>query len=340
LACPLNRQKLFPMLNNLVNLADLLDLLRKPKGLLSIAGRLLRGSEKTVKEVWAHEGSPPTNWWDIPAVQSRWNLLISGDRSVDYREYISTKYLFNRQSLSALSIGCGTGEREAAWAQTGRFSRIEGYDLSEARIKEARQGARKKGYDAILNYHIGNVYHLDLPEHSYNAIFGEQSLHHFSPLRDLLLKIRKWLKQDGYFIVNEFVGPSRFQWSDRQIAAVNGILSFLPPRYKTLWESTTAKTELTRPSILRMKLTDPSEAVESSKILPLIRELFDVKEIRGYGGTILHPLLSGIAHNFLGQDSETQRLLQISFDIEDALIASGELQSDYVIAICSKPSDR
>ena len=93
------------------------------------------------------------------------------------------------------------------------------------------------------------------------------------------------------------------------------------------------KHEVMRPSVARMILSDPSEAVESSRILPLLRESFDVLDVRGYGGTLLEPVLSGIAHNFVGNDADTQRLLGTCFAAEDALLTTGELDHDFVLVV-------
>ncbi len=85
-----------------------------------------------------------------------------------------------------------------------------------------------------------------------------------------------------------------------------------------------------------MILGDPSEAVESSKIRPLLHKIFEVVEIREYGGTVLHLLFSGIAHNFLSEDTETRHWLDICFEVEDSLLRKGDIQSDFIIAVCKK----
>lgn len=59
-------------------------------------------------------------------------------------------------------------------------------------------------------------------------------------------------------------------------------------------------------------------------------------EVRSCGGTILHPLLHGIAHNFFDDDSRARRFLEVLIAAEDALLASGDLQSDYVVAVFAK----
>ena len=71
------------------------------------------------------------------------------------------------------------------------------------------------------------------------------------------------------------------------------------------------------PGLLRMKLVDPSEAIDSSSILPAIQKHFNVVEERKVGWDILHILLKDIAHNFLNTDDETRHLLSYLFDQED-----------------------
>jgi hypothetical protein len=114
------------------------------------------------------------------------------------------------------------------------------------------------------------------------------------------------------------------------------MLSVLPKKYKTVWESNSVKSKVYKPSRLNMILSDPSEAVESSKIMPLLREKFEIVEMKSYGGTILHMLLNGIGHHFSTDDVEARHWLQICFEIEDTLLASGEIESDYMFAVCRK----
>jgi ubiquinone/menaquinone biosynthesis C-methylase UbiE len=325
------------MLNNLINIHDFYALLRRcPRVVGRLASKLTTGSRERVASAWSHIDSPPTNWWDIPAVKERWNRLISGDPRVDHCRYIGQKYLAGREGLSALSLGCGTGEREIGWAALGRFASIDAYDLSSPRIEDANRRTQRTGYANCLHYHVGDVYTIEMRENQYDVILAEQSLHHFSPLRDVLTRVNGFLKEGGCFVVNEFAGPTRFQWTEMQMEVVNGLLSVLPARYLTLWDSEATKPPVLRPSRLSMMLRDPSEAVESSRILPMLHEIFQVLEIREYGGTILQLLFNGIAHNFLADDEETQRWLAVCFEVEDLLLAAGEIKSDFIVAVCTK----
>ena len=85
-----------------------------------------------------------------------------------------------------------------------------------------------------------------------------------------------------------------------------------------------------------MMLHDPTEAVESSKIIPLVREMFETVEIKGYGGSVLQLLFSDIALNFRSKDSETQGYLKRCFAFEDDLLERGELAHDFAVGICKR----
>ena len=326
------------MLNNFINRYDFLALLNGGlKSFYKLVNKLTKKRQKKIEDAWKHTEYPENNWWDIPEVRYRWNSLITGDRNIDNYQYISEKYFGEQKSLLGLSLGCGTGQRELKWAAQGKFETIEAIDLSKSRIEMARKQAKTKGFDNILNYRVGDVYKIELTHSFYDAIFVEGSLHHFSPLNKILQKIYNLLKPDGHFIVNEFVGPARFQWTDKQLQVINGLLSIFPKKYKSLLgNSNRKKTNIFRPSKLRMILGDPSEAVESSKILPYLYEIFEVVEIKEYGGTILHFLFSEIAHNFISSEPEIKRWLKICFEVEDLLLKEKEINSDFVVAVCKK----
>jgi SAM-dependent methyltransferase len=272
----------------------------------------------------------------VPAVRARWNERVSGDANLDARDYLARRHLAGRRQLRGLSLACGAGHHERAWARTGCFARLEGCDLSPARIERARALARDEGLGGVLAFEVGDALAIERPPGSVDVVIAEGSLHHLSPLAVLFERIAGWLPPDGWFFVHDFVGPTRMQWTDRQLEAINGLLAALPERFRRRYDGGSIKRSLVRPSRLAMRLGDPSEAIESSQILPLLRRSFEVVELRELGGSLLHMLLSEIAHNFVGDDPETRRALRLCFDAEDLLIASGELGHDFAVAACRR----
>lgn len=93
------------------------------------------------------------------------------------------------------------------------------------------------------------------------------------------------------------------------------------------------KLEVACPTARDVTALDPSEAMRSEDILPVMRKEFDVLEVRGYGGSLLQFLLHGIAGNFASDDPVSQPLLEMLFAIEDGLIAAGDLQHDFAVIV-------
>ena len=323
------------MFDNLINAQDLGYFIRVVRSgrIVRIVQRLLGGHASAVQSTWAHTETPPIRFWDIPAVHRRTNRLLTGDPNVDYIAYLADKYLFSRTPLIGLSLGCGIGLKELTWASRIDFTRLDAYDVSPQRIATAQATARERGI-ASVQFQSADIYQITWLAQHYDVVFSNQSMHHFSPLEPLCAHIRRALKSDGYLILSEYVGPSRFQWTNRQLDVVNGVLATLPERYRRLWQEHTVKKRVYRPSRLRMMLSDPSEAVESDRIIPTVERYFEVVERRDYGGTIIHPLFADIAANFKGDDPDTQHLLDLCFQIEENLIVLGDISSDFTLMIC------
>ncbi|MBV9463732.1 MAG: class I SAM-dependent methyltransferase [Verrucomicrobiae bacterium] len=299
----------------------------------NLARKLFLGSRRRVVQSWSHCGGERKSWYDVPAIQRRWNALIAGDPAIDFQSHVCGKFLAGRSSLRGLSIGCGTGAREILWARTGRFERLDAIDLSPARISFANERAVQEKLDGVLRFEVGDALSLNKPEGSYDVVFGEQSLHHLTPLADVFAMTERLLKPGGLLVVNEFVGPIRFQWTDRQIELSNALLRKFPEERRVFWNTRIVKRRVVRPGRLTMYLSDPSEAVESSRILPLARERFEVLEERGYGGTLLQLVFADIAHHFLDESRETLDLLDLAFKEEDFYLGRGDIQSDFATLI-------
>jgi len=328
------------MYMNMINRQDLTFLLRSLRtgSLWRRLRRQFRGRNQAVQATWEAAESPPSYFWNIAAVGARANALITGDPALDYTAYIARKYLESSGPLTGLSLGCGSGQKELTWTSRCRFAVLDAYDLSPSRIVYARDQAQAAGRTEI-NYQVGNASELPFPAEHYDVIFVDQALHHFSPLEPLLLRIRRALKPEGYLIASEFIGPSRFQWTDRQLEVINGTLAILPHRFRRRWSDGSLKSQVHRPSWLTMKLGDPSEAIESARIVPLLEKHFEIVERRDYGGTIVHMLFDDIAANFVDKsgkekDEEARQLLRLCFQIEDTLLELGELESDFALFVC------
>ncbi|WP_367319221.1 class I SAM-dependent methyltransferase [Streptomyces sp. HUAS ZL42] len=321
------------MLNNLINRHDADRLLRKVRKLdldPVLAKLRVRGGERVVQH-WSQVDPSLTEWWAIPEVIKRWNLLMTGDADTSFPQYVAAKHFAPRTDLRGLSLGCGTGGNELLWAKTGAFSLLEGVDVAQQRIDFATRAAAENALADVLRFRVTDVNRMTGDGERFDVLLGLQSLHHFDDLDETLPRLAQLIEPGGMFVIDEFVGPTRFQWTDGQLDAANALLAQLPEERRRLADGR-IKRRVVRPSRLSMVLDDPSEAVDAAALLPGLRRHFEVVEERPYGGTVLHIALSGIAHNFRDQEPETLALLQRCFAAEDAALP--EVGHDFIAMVC------
>jgi SAM-dependent methyltransferase len=326
------------MFNNWINIHDFYRLKEKIAygEWRQILKKISSASLDKTRSAWSHTQNPQVNIWDIPALRRRWNRMVSGDEEIDHVEYICRRFLAGKKCLKAFSPGCGVGGNELRWAETGHFDRIDACDLSAPRITSAIALAEKKNLSGIVYFKVGDMGEIS-GNSLYDLVIAEGALHHFYPMRVVLEKIRSLLKPGGLLVVNDFVGPSRFQWTPRQLQAANAMLALIPEGYRRHWRDNRIKEKIDAPGRLRMRLADPSEAAESSLILPLLKEMFAALEVKVKGGALVPLVFHEIAHHYLQPDETAQEILRFSFAAEDLLMQSGEIASDYIFGVLQKP---
>lgn len=280
------------------------------------------------------------HWTEHPAVQERINTKVSGNAHTDPYQFFIDLLATERVTLPlarCLTLGCGAGDLEIGLSQYNFCQSHDAYDIASDAIARAKQRAHDEKIHHI-NYEVHDINKISLPAEQYDVVFGIQSIHHLSALEHVFSEVKKTLKPGGFFFLNEFVGPTKFQWTERQLAIVNALLQILPEKYRiSLNDGKTVKKSFQRPTIAEMNRIDPSEAIRSSEIIPLLGEYFTFRHIFKLGGTILHLLLQDIAGNFDYTKNEDMDFLKSLFLLEDALIETGDIASDFTVIIVQKP---
>ena len=276
------------------------------------------------------------SWLDSPLVQKYHlkKLKVKGEfiSVTSFVVWVKEKYIKSTLDYG-LSLGCADGALERHAISSNICSKFDAYDISEKSIKIAKKEAKKENLDSYINYQVANVNKIVLSKNKYNIAFGSMAVHHFLNLEHIFEELRKSLKPKGLSIVNEFVGPSQFQWTEKQIDIMNELLEILPEKYKVDLTSGDLKEQVYRQSIEAMNNYDPSEAIRSNDIVPLIAKYFDIEERIDYGGTILHILLQNIVGNFNPSRDEDITILRLLCYIEERLIKERVLPSDFAIIV-------
>ncbi len=301
--------------------------------------RLLAGSAGRTRGQWqeVYQGPLSADPLAIPYLRRRWNSKASGDPGTDHRQHVAARYLGGRAGLAALSLGSGPGWNEAAWARTGLFARIDGIELSPALVAAASARARKAGLEGVLRFHAGDAGRPPYPLDRYDLVLCEGALHHLRPLERVVPALAAALAPGGLLVMLEFCGPDRFQWGDRQLELVRRALGMIPARWRVR-ESGRLKSRVYRPGRLRMILADPSEAAESSRILPLLRHHFVPLEEKPLGGTVVQLAFHGITRAFIDPDEEAAALLERICSLEDEEMRAGRIASDYWFGVYRAPA--
>lgn len=305
-----------------ISIGDFIDLYYKvkQKGYNELLSKFHLSNKGRTLSKW-NTISSSSDFWIIPEIRCRWNEKCTGNPNIEYEDYVVSKYFSKSKGLKMLSVGCGTGARERKFAKYPNFNLIEGVDMAEKQIDEARNHASDLKLNNI-KYIVGD-FTTHIFEHStYDVILFNSSLHHFKDIHNILqTKVLPLLKDGGYLLIFEYVGPKRLQWTKQQLEFANKLLTDLPLKYKIRFNSKSIKRRIYRPGLFRMLLVDPSEAVDSDSIIPSIHNHFKIIEERKIGWDISHLLFKDIAHNFLNNDKETQMLLSYLFDKEDEYLS-------------------
>jgi SAM-dependent methyltransferase len=277
------------------------------------------------------------NWMDFSIIEHCINESVSGDPQINWFLWVKEKY-FKQKRDCGLVLGCGDGSLERHGIALGVCDCFDAFDVSEKSIEFARSEAHKGGFADRVDYQTCDINHITLPIDKYDVVFCAMSLHHFSRLDYVIGEIKHSLKPDGLFIFNEYVGPSQFQWTDKQLRIINAILELLPKKYRKDLSrlGLTVKKEVIRPAIEDMERVDPSEAIRSAEIIPLVDKHFTILEKLDYGGTLLHTLLHNIVGNFDPQKEEDVALLKLLHYLEMLLIKEEVLESDFVLVVAAK----
>jgi len=268
-------------------------------------------------------GEPENHYWGAqPLVRRAINRRVTGDPNLWPMDWFARRYAASPAEL-ALSIGCGEGLLERDVIAKGICARVEGIDFSREAIAEARRGAEESGLSARLGYRVEDVHDLTLPADLYDVVFFHGSLHHLRSVERILEQVRRALKPGGLLYVDEYMGPARSEWTDRQWSFARSVFDSLPAEVKN-------RTDLMIP----LPMDDPLESIRSSAIRPEICRLFRVLEDRPYGGNILWFIFPCLDMQRLREDATGMLTRLIA--LEDHLLERGWVESYFRVMVGQK----
>lgn len=282
---------------------------------------------------------PKLSWLESDVIVQYVSKRVTGDLNKSFYEiikkYKSTK--FNR----ALIVGCGSGQLERDLIKGNFIECAVGVDISKESIELAKYNSKLESISDKLEY---RVFDLECGDYKklghYDIIIVCMVAHHVENLRNFFYKLKELLIPNGIIVLNEYIGPNRFWHNDKTVNIINKLLAVIDEsfKYNHLISNGELREEYVRTPLSHFMANDPSEAINSEKILKNLSNNFSILENKSYGGQINHMLLSGIIDNFSCSASD-KTILRLLMAFEEILEDSKVIKSDFAF-IVAKPKNR
>jgi SAM-dependent methyltransferase len=157
-----------------------------------------------------------------PLVVTYLNTLFSGNAEHDWLDYVIAKF---HPKGRAASLGSGIGFYERRLLAECAIDEIDLYELCPANLDRAR--TRLEGRS--VGYHDVDLNFAELPVGAYDLIISRFFLHHIVNLEHLLQQVNRALTETGIFVLFDYIGDSRYRWSEAKKKFINGLLDELRP---------------------------------------------------------------------------------------------------------------
>lgn len=277
-------------------------------------------------------------WWQHPPIIRHINANVCGKPVDGFSAGLTMRarsLLEGRLPLvRGISVGCGNGRKEMTLLQEGLVEQFDLYELAPARIATGRELARRYHLTERAHFIEGDAFQLVTRPEQYDLVHWNNSLHHMLDVEMAVEWSWHMLRDGGMFYMDDFVGPSRFQWPEEMLLVATAVRQSLPDRL--LIDPANPERILPRivkkPEEAKLRQVDPSEAADSSRILDCVRRRFPEAEIVLTGGVIYHLALSGVLANFDAEEDSS--LLERLLELDDLCTAKGD--THYATALALK----
>jgi 2-polyprenyl-3-methyl-5-hydroxy-6-metoxy-1,4-benzoquinol methylase len=272
-----------------------------------------------VAKFWDNkEYNTRTRWWQSPTIIQHYNKMVCGEHLDGWNAgamKLLKKYTGGKTLKTAISVGCGIGSKEMDLLKQHMVEHFVCFDLSEKRLNQAKSTAIDIGINSLIEFYCEDFFSSEMLHRKYDLVFWDNSLHHMIDTSKTVKISIEILNNGGILFCNDYVGASRFQWSDIELAIVNGVRAMLPDELFVMPNGQRINKWVTKPSLESMIQADPSEAADSASILEAIKKNFESPEIINTGGLIYHLCLNDILQNIKEESDMLQYLLQLDEEL-------------------------
>ena len=299
-----------------------------------------KGTENKIGDYWDNRvvADRPISWMGHPYISSTFNKRIYDFDSDLWGnglfEVLKRKYVRKgRKFKKAISVACGNGRKEMDLVRNGLIDHIKLYELAKNRIEEGKKLAKRYGIEDKVEFVYGDAFKLETTGEQYDLVLWLNAIHHMMDTRMAIEWSNDVLLPGGFFIMDDYVGPNRFQWSRIVMEYCNMARAKFP---KSIFRRS-EKFKKKRHQVMRVvdqnlvSGVDPSEAADSSRILEAISFSFPRREEFLYSSGVSTLALNDISSRIL--DEKYYPLIDHAIELDLELVEKGHIGFAAVIGI-------
>jgi len=142
-------------------------------------------------------------------------------------------------------------------------------------------------------------------EAQYDLVYWNSTLHQIEDVERAIAWSHDVLRPGGVFVMQEYTGPARNQWTERNLELVNAFRRELAQEFEF------KPVELSRPDPEALARKSPNKAARSDRILPALKARFEVPEIIPLGGAYYVFGLAGLWPHLAKRSDLVDRVLDL-----------------------------
>lgn len=274
-------------------------------------GKLSKEYMEQIGRVWDCKNfeQKRTSWWNSEKIIRHMNYLVCGEELNGWNAGAMKQLKeIHKKYEKAVSIGCGIGSKEMQLLEQGLVDEFICFELSDERVRIGREQAKIKGLEERIKFFKEDFFESEWINEKFDLVFWDNSLHHMQDVYEAVKISKEILNENGVFFCNDYIGESRFQWSDEKLDYVNMIRDDLDEGVFHVGDEIFPR-HRKRPTIEGMLKADPSEAADSENILPAVRTYFKNAKITMLGGVVYLLLLDRMIQNIPEKSELLDRLI-------------------------------
>jgi ubiquinone/menaquinone biosynthesis C-methylase UbiE len=211
----------------------------------------------------------PPSWVEV---ELRAEAMVRQRTGFDLSGHVLS-HLRQPDGVRMLSLGCGPGGIEVAFAREAPDAHIRCIDLNPELIRLGRERAEAEHLD--MQFEVGDLNLIELPPAEYDMVFCHASLHQVLELERLVAQIRNTLRDEGNLIIVDVCTRNGYLMWPETKEIVQDLFTTLPPRFR-INHTAYGKPRLDE-QILETDTSSVSmECIRAQDIVPILSNTFQV----------------------------------------------------------------